>query len=228
MPASNASEHLNSCLLELLGGDPFGHVYEACESHRDAHGPECGVYPAAPQKMKVLSTLVKALGARRGLEIGGGIGYSALWLADAMGPDGRLETIDRHEQHVELITRYAAQFDLAGRIVAIHGEAIDALQRVSGPYDIIHDDGWFGAQPEYYEREIELLRPSGLLILANCFLLEDAITGEPRADWSQSAGPDWAQHMLEYAQTLASDERLDVSFLFGPAWVGLAYKRPDA
>jgi predicted O-methyltransferase YrrM len=176
--------------------------------------------------MHVLATLVKAIGARRGLEIGGGIGYSALWLADAMGLAGRLETIDRHEQHMPLIEQHAAEHGLSGRLVAIHGEAEDVLRRLLGPYDFIHDDGWFAEQPAYYERMIELLRPGGLLILANCFLLEDAITGEPRMDWAQFAGTDWAENMHAYAKTLALDERLHVSFLFRPAWVGLAYKHP--
>jgi predicted O-methyltransferase YrrM len=178
--------------------------------------------------MKALSTLVKAVGARRGLEIGGGIGYSALWLADAMGLAGQLETIDRDAEHVALIDRYAQQFGLAGRLLAIHGEATDALQKLTGPYDVIHDDGWFGEQPDYFERMIDLLRPGGLLILANFFLLEQAITGELTEDWTRWAGPHWAENVQSYARALALDERLDVSFILRPSWVGLAYKRPDA
>jgi predicted O-methyltransferase YrrM len=227
--ATTPAERLNAYLLDTLGGDPFSAVYDACETHREAHGEtECGVYPAAPQKMRVLSTIVRAIGAKRGLEIGGGIGYSALWLADALAPDGRLETIERHKQHVELITQHAAECGVSNRLQPIHGEADDVLQRLEGPYDFIHDDGWFGEQPAYYERMVEILRPGGLLILANCFLLEDAVTGEHRMDWSQFAGPDWVGHMLAYGRTLSEDPRLHASFLMRPAWVGLAYKRTDA
>jgi len=116
---------------------------------------ECGVYPSDPLKMRLLATLVRALGARRSLEIGGGLGCSALWLADAMGMAGQLETIDRFAEHVELIDHFAGQYDLAGRIVAIHGEAEDVLKSLTGPYDLIHDDGWFGEQPAYYDRMVE-------------------------------------------------------------------------
>ena len=220
-------EAFNTYLLDLYGPDPFAEVFDACEPHREAHGTECGVYPAAPQKMHILATIVRAIGARRGLEIGGGLGYSALWLADALPPDGRLETIDRHAEHVGLIDAYAAQFGLTGRLVAIHGEAEDILQALAGPYDFIHDDGWFGEQPAYYDRMVELLRPGGLLMLANCFLLEDAITGQPRNDWAQFAGPAWAENVKAYAARLTSDPRLHTSFIMRPAWVGLAYKRDD-
>jgi hypothetical protein len=75
---------------------------------------------------------------------------------------------------------------------------------------------------------VELLRPGGLLLLANFFLLEDAISGEPREDWSRFAGPDWAKNVRAYAEMLAADKRLHFSFIFRPSWVGLAYKRTDA
>jgi predicted O-methyltransferase YrrM len=224
----SASQLINAYLLDLYGSDPFTEVYDACEPHREAHGPECGVYPAAPQKMHTLATIVKAIGARSGLEIGGGLGYSALWLADALAPEGRLESIDRHEVHVSLIEEAAGRYGLTDCLRGVYGEADDILQRLSGPYDFIHDDGWFGEQPAYYNRMVELLRPGGLLILANCFLLEDAITGRPRNDWAQFAGPRWAENVQAYARKLVSDPRLHTSFIMRPAWVGLAYKRPDA
>jgi predicted O-methyltransferase YrrM len=221
-------ERFNAYLLDLYGGDPFGEVYDACEPHREAHGPECGVYPAAPQKMHTLATIVKASGARQGLEIGGGLGYSALWLAEALPPGGRLETIDRHAEHITLIDRAADRYGLAGRLVGVYGEANDVLQSLTGPYDFIHDDGWFGEEPAYYDRMVELLRPGALLILANCFLLEDAISGSPRNDWASFAGPAWANNVKAYAARLTSDPRLHASFIMRPAWVGLAYKRADA
>ena len=228
MTDASTSARINTYLLDLYGPDPFAEVYTACQPHRESHGPDCGVYPAAPEKMHTLATIVRALGARRGLEIGGGLGYSALWLASALPADARLETIDRHAEHVAQIEHYAEEFALADRLAAIHGEGKAVLQSLPGPYDFIHDDGWFGERPAYFERMIELLRPGGLLILANCFLLEDAITGEPRDDWAKWAGPSWAENVKDFARSLVSDPRLHTSFIFRPAWIGLAYKRLQA
>jgi hypothetical protein len=48
--------------------------------------------------------------------------------------------------------------------------------------------------------------------MANWFLLEDAITEQPRNDWASFAGPTWADDVKAYAETLASHARLHVAF----------------
>ena len=46
--------------------------------------------------------VARAASARRILEVGTGLGYSALWLAHASGPRGSVDTIERDELHTEL------------------------------------------------------------------------------------------------------------------------------
>ncbi len=223
-----------SYLLGLYATDPFANVRAASEAHRIEHAAslsggeqECGVYPSDALKMRVLATVVSAAGAKRVLEIGGGFGYSAFWFAETVGKGRTVETIDRFPEHILAIQTYAKQFGLEDRIEALYGEGDDILRSLSGPYDVIHDDGWFGAQPAYYERLADLLRPRGLLIMSNWFLLEHAVTGESPIDWSQFAGPTWADDIQAYALRLVNDERYDVSFIQRPA-MALAYRRDDA
>jgi predicted O-methyltransferase YrrM len=231
---SDQPDRLNQYLLQLYGGDPFAEVREASEAHRVAHAPslaggeqECGVYPSDQLKMRVLTTIVRATSARRVLEIGGGFGYSALWFAAGIGNDGLVETIDRFPEHIAALNRYAHQFGLTHRVAALQGEGDTILRALNGPYDVIHDDGWFAQQPPYYDRMIELLKPGGLLIMSNWFLLEHAVSDHSPVDWSQFAGPHWAEEIRTYAHRLASDNRLDVSFIARPAFA-LATKRVDA
>ena len=226
------SDEVRAHLLDLYGGDPFARVYEESNSHREDHArtlsggvQECGVYPSEAVKMRVLATLVKATATKRILEIGSGLGYSALWLADAVGTDGAVDTIDRFPQHAELARRFSAEFGLE-RIRVLLGEADVVLRELTGPYDLVHDDGWFGQRPSYYDRVVELLRPGGLWILSNWFLLDQAITGNTSMDWEQFAGPQWADDVKAYARTLTFDPRLYVSFIMQPSWLALAYKRP--
>ena len=113
MTQPSPAERLQEFLFDIQGGDPFAHVRAASDEHREAHGPECGVYPSGPAKMRLISTLVAASGAKRMLEVGCGLGYSALWLAHAGGPSSRVETIDRFGEHVELARRYATEAGLA-------------------------------------------------------------------------------------------------------------------
>ncbi len=234
MPDNSAPDSFSGFLLGLHGTDPFAEVSTASEAHRIEHASslaggeqECGVYPSSALKMRMLAAIGRATNARSVLEIGGGLGYSAIWFANVVGDSGRVETIDRFAEHVEAIRRNAERFGLGDRILARPGEADDVLPTLNATYDIVHDDGWFGAQPAYYDQLAGLLRPGGLLVISNWFLLEHAITGESAVDWSQFAGPTWAEDVKAYARHLAADERYDVSFVQSPA-VALAYRRPDA
>lgn len=234
MPDNGGPDRLNDFLLSLHGTDPFAEVSDASEAHRVEHAAtlaggeqECGAFPSSALKMRMLAAIGRATNARRVLEIGGGLGYSALWFAGVVGDSGRVETIDRFAEHVEAIGRYAERFGMGDRITALAGEADDVLPTLDGAYDIVHDDGWFGAQPSYYDRLAGLLRPGGLLVISNWFLLEHALTGQSPVDWSQVVGPTWAEDIKSYARRLTTDERYDVSFVQRPA-VALAYRRLDA
>ncbi|MCH7484902.1 MAG: class I SAM-dependent methyltransferase [Chloroflexi bacterium] len=234
MPDNSGPDRFNDFLLSLHGTDPFAEVADASEAHRIEHASslaggeqECGAFPSSALKMRLLAAIGRATNARRVLEIGGGLGYSAIWFADIVGDGGRVETIDRFTEHVDMIRRYAERFGMGDRITALAGEADDVLPTLDGAYDIVHDDGWFGAQPSYYDRLAGLLRPGGLLVMSNWFLLEHAVTGQSPVDWSQVLGPSWAEDIKSYARRLATDERYQVSFVQRPA-VALAYRRPDA
>jgi predicted O-methyltransferase YrrM len=221
-------EEVNAYLLKLYGGDPFGELIRAAEGHRASHGPVCGLFPAGPHVMRFVATLVRAVSATRILDIGTGFGYSALWLAEAAGAQGQVEAIDRFPEHLVAAQHFAEQAGLSQRIIFIPGEAAEVLAQLVGPYDVVHDDGWFAAQPTYFERVVELLKPGGLLTMLNWFLLEDAITGLPRRDWVEFAGTMWAEATLTYARRLATYPRFSVTWSFSPP-LGVAVKqRPMA
>jgi len=224
MPTRDEHAQIDQYLLDLFV-DPYHEVYSASESHRKQHGPDCEVYPSNHLKVRLLATLARSTGARRVLEIGGGLGYSALWLADGVGAAGSVETIDRFPEHVALIEHYAQQFGMAERLYAIEGEGEQVLRDLSGPYDLIHDDGWFAEQPSYFERMIALLRPGGTLAISNWFLIEQSIVAEPDMDWTQFAGPGWEDKLRAYATTLSSRPDLDVSFIPRP-WIAIAVRKP--
>ena len=218
-------------LLDLYGPDPFSDVRQASEVHRLRHAEslpggeqECGVYPSDALKMRAVSTIVRAAGARRVLEIGGGLGYSALWIADAISESGRIETIDRFPDHVEQARDFATKRGMDDRVVVLEGEGDSILRELAGPYDVIHDDGWFAAQPPYYDRLADLLRPGGLLVMSNWFLLEHAVTGESPLDWAQFAGKSWAEDVKGYAERLVNDSRYEISFVRQPSFA-LAWRR---
>ena len=217
-------EQVEASLLELYGGDPFAANIHAADEHRAAHGPGCGLYPAGPHVMRLVAVLVRASGSTRILDIGTGFGYSALWLAEAAGVGARIEAIDRFEEHLVAARRFAERAQLAVRISFMHGEASEVVPQLTGPYDLVHDDGWFAAQPDYFGRVVELLRPGGLLTMPNWFLLSNALTGARHEQWSQFGGEGWEDATVRYAHILASDSRIDITWTVSPP-LGIAVKR---
>ena len=123
MPDNSDPDRLDDFLLSLHGADPFAAVSDASDAHRVEHAStlaggeqECGAYPSSALKMRLLAAIGRATNTKRILEIGGGLGYSALWFAGVVGDGGRVDTIDRFAEHVEVIGRYAARFGMGDRI----------------------------------------------------------------------------------------------------------------
>ena len=96
------------------------------------------------------------------------------------------------------------QLGLDGPVDFVLGEVTDVLADTPGPVDAIHDDAWFATPPAHLEAMLGLLRPGGLLTMPNWFLLIGALTGQPRNDWEQFAGPTWANDAVSYAELLAA------------------------
>jgi predicted O-methyltransferase YrrM len=216
MADSDERTRVQAHLLDLHGGDPFAHVAAAAEAHRPGHGPACGLYPAGPHVMRLVASVVRAARARRLLDLGAGYGYSTLWLADAGGPDAHVDAVDRFPEHVDAARRFAADAGLAARTRFVAGDVVSALGELDGPYDLVHDDAWFASEPPYRERLLALVRPGGVVTMPNWFLLEDAITGRPRRDWSEFAGDGWQAATRAHAERLARDPRLHVTWSVSP------------
>ena len=214
---------LQARLLALHAGDPFAHVIAAANEHRRKHGTACGLYPAGPHVMRLAATLARAAGAQRILDLGTGFGYSAAWLA-ATAATAHVEAVDQFEEHLSRAREFAQAAGLQHRIEFIHAEAAEYLGRTAGPYDLIHDDAWFGRQPAYFDRVVQLLKPGGVLSMPNWFLLEDALSGTRYRRWAAFAGPNWPAATLAYAEQLARDPRLHVTWTQAPP-LGIAIKR---
>lgn len=201
-------------LMGLAGGDPFADVRRASEEHQREHG--CGLHHAGGPQMQLVSALARCSGARRALDLGCGLGYSTLWIASALGSAGSVVGIDDDAAHIARASELATGHRLPARVSYVTGSVLDVLPELDGPFDMIHDDAWFAKTPDHLDAMVALLRPGGLLTMANWFLLVDALTGEPRNDWASFAGPAWAEDTVEYARVLAGRADLAVTWVTVP------------
>ncbi len=120
---------------------------------------------------KLLQVLLRAIGARRVVELGTLGGYSAIWMARTLPPDGRLVTIEKEPDRAELARSFIARAGLEERVEVRVGEAEDLLESlaVEGPFDAVFIDADKEGYPRYLEWCAVNVCCGGLVIADNAF-----------------------------------------------------------
>jgi len=133
--------------------------------------PNAGMQIGADQGV-LLAFLIRLLGARRAIEIGTFTGYSALAVAGALPPDGRLVCCDVSDEWTSIARRYWAEAGLADRIELRLAPARETLAQLlqrdgAGSYDFAFIDADKTGYDAYYEACLDLLRVGGLIAIDN-------------------------------------------------------------
>jgi predicted O-methyltransferase YrrM len=125
----------------------------------------------------LLRVLTTAIGARRILEIGTAIGYSGIWLAGALPPDGMLITIEKDPARAKAARANFERAGVADRVSVMMGDAAVVIAKVAGPFDVIFQDGAKPLYPVLLDRLVDRLRPGGLLISDNVLWDGEVVPG---------------------------------------------------
>ena len=150
-----------------LATDPFAAVYDASTRHREAHG--CDTY--ASSDAWAVATIARAAGAQRILEIGCGLGYSALWLAYRGGPGVGVTTVEQDPEHVALARAEIGKTAHATQITILDGSSTEVLPRTAdGSVDFAVFDGDLTTCLADLDELTRLVRPGGTLVSSNLFL----------------------------------------------------------
>lgn len=144
-------------------------VLEAALRASDAAGmPAISV--SAPQG-KLLNLLARIHGARSILEIGTLGGYSAIWLARALPPGGRLITLELDPKHAQVARANLERAGFANIAQVRVGRALDSLQDLSreaaGPFDFIFIDADKPSNPDYFAWALKLSRRGTVIVVDN-------------------------------------------------------------
>ncbi|HEX6254698.1 MAG TPA: O-methyltransferase [Euzebyales bacterium] len=161
-------------------GDP---ILERALRRADEEGlPPIAVSPAHGRLLHVLAL---ARGARSILEIGTLGGYSAIWMARALPPDGRLVSLELDATHAQVARDAVADAGLADRVEVRVGAAVDTLADLAaegaGPFDMVFIDA--DKQPyAQYLRAALLLSAPGTLIVADNVVRGGSVAHGPSDD----------------------------------------------
>lgn len=136
----------------------------------DAEARETLPYPSMLSGVLVgglLATLVAAARPRLVVEVGTYAGFSALAMAEALPPDGRIVTLEIEPEHAAFAQRHVDASPHAGRIEIRVGPAIDALETIGEPVDFAFIDADKTSYPAYYEALVPKLSACGIIAIDN-------------------------------------------------------------
>lgn len=125
----------------------------------------------SPLQGAFLHIMALSINARRILEIGALGGYSTIWLARALPPEGMIATIDVDPRSVAAVRESAAEAELGARVRIFEGAAAEILQAmidaVEPAFDLIFIDADKTGYPRYLELCLALSRPGTVIIADN-------------------------------------------------------------
>ena len=161
--------------------DPDPVLESALSRSASAGLPDISV---SPEQGRLLTLLAHGVGARAILEIGTLGGYSAICLARALPPDGRLVTLEAEADHARVARENIEAAGLDDRVEVVVGPASSSLPRLEDEYpagfDFIFIDADKEGYPEYWRWAMRLSHPGAMIIADN--VVRDGAVADPDSD----------------------------------------------
>jgi predicted O-methyltransferase YrrM len=141
-----------------------GHTHDAQQADRLER-----LRNVEPDTAQLLAVLVRALGAKRLLELGTSNGYSTIWLADAArSVGGRVLSVDLDGARTAQAAKHLERTQLEEHVELRSEDAALTLGRAADEtFDMIFLDAERPAYPGYWPDLLRVLRPGGLLAVDN-------------------------------------------------------------
>ena len=163
-----------------------------------------------PDQGQFMALLVELINAKKVLEIGVFTGYSALAIALALPPTGKLIACDINEEWTNVAKRYWQEARVADKIDLRIAPALDTLDNLitagqQGTFDFIFIDADKVNYSNYYERALTLCRPGGLIAIDNV-LWFGSVIDEGKQDKDTVA-------IRDFNRKLHHDERVSLSLV---------------
>jgi predicted O-methyltransferase YrrM len=158
-----------------------------------------------PEQAALMQLLVRAIGARRCIEIGTFTGYSALAVALALPPGGRIVCCDVSEEWTSIARKYWALASVSGKIQLKLAPALETLKKLKGPFDFAFIDADKTNYQNYYERCLKLVRRGGLIAIDNTLWYGSVIDPRDRTEDALA--------IRAFNRKLHRDRRVEISLI---------------
>ena len=164
---------------------------------------------------RFLSLISKIKSPLHILEIGTYTGYGTLCLAEGLATNGKIFTIDRNEELINIQNKYFEESGNRDKIVQLTGNAIDILMSLDENFDLIFIDADKENYIKYFEIVSKKLNPNGIIISDNV-LWSGKVVEESDNDQETDT-------LKRFNKLLSKDERFETIIL--PLRDGLSISR---
>jgi caffeoyl-CoA O-methyltransferase len=120
-----------------------------------------------PVAGRLLELLVWIGQPKRVLEVGTFSGHSALAMAAALPPDGRLDACELRPERAEFAQSWFDRSPHGSKITLHVGPALDSIAKLDGEFDFVFIDADKPGYVDYYEAVLPRLSPHGLIAADN-------------------------------------------------------------
>lgn len=174
----------------------------------------------SPEQGQFMQFLVEILQAKKTLDVGVFTGYSALVVALALPPDGKVIALDVNEEWTKVAKKFWAMAGVENKIQLHLAPALETLQSLidkgeSGSFDFAFIDADKLNYLNYYEKSLTLLRKGGVIAIDN--VLWSGQVADPHID------DDNTKMIRKVNATLLKDDRITLTML--PVGDGLTLAR---
>ncbi len=101
------------------------------------------------------------------LELGSGYGYSAYWFARGLGPEGKVICTEGSAANIERARTFFQRGGLLDKVEFLEGDALDIIEKLDEPFDIIFNDVDKEQYPQAFPKIIARLKPGGVFFTDN-------------------------------------------------------------
>lgn len=165
----------------------------------EGYAKENRVPIVGPQVGRLLYQLVIMNGANRVFEMGSAIGYSTIWLARAVGPNGKVYYSDGSAENAARARSYIERAGVADRVEIRVGDALELLRETVGVFDMIFNDVDKHDYPRVFDLALPRVRKGGLLVTDNT-LWSGRVT--------ETSDDVWTSAIQEYNRKCYADKNL--------------------
>jgi len=158
--------------------------------------------------LEVVDKLLKEIKPHRILEIGTAVGYSAICFSKYLGPDGKIDTIERDAERVAEARININKVGLEDKINIYEGDAVEILPTLNEKYDVVFIDAAKGKYPFFLKEALRMINPNGIILADNILY-----KGYVMSDYNKHKQRTAVRNLREYVKEVTENPNIETEIL---------------